>query len=66
MTRHSKRAVGVLGIAVVLILVGQVFPMAHAAVHVGGISALGLAIIVLLLAALGIVLSGSRSRARGE
>jgi len=64
-TRHSKLAVGVLGIAVVLILVGQAFPMAHATVNIGGMSALGLAIIVLLLAALGIVLSGSRSPARG-
>jgi len=62
MSNHSKLAAGILGFAVVLILLGAVFPMAHAAVNLGGISALGLAIIVLLLAALGVVVAGSLKR----
>ena len=62
MTRHSKLAIGVLGVAVVLIVVGEVVPMAHADAGPGRISALGLAIIVLLVMALGIVVGGSLKR----
>ena len=59
MTRHSKLATGVLGTAVILIVVGVVVPAAHADAGPGRISILGLAIIVLLVMALGIVVGGS-------
>jgi hypothetical protein len=61
-TRHSKLAIGVLGMAVALIVVGVVVPTAHADAGPGRISALGLTIIVLLVLALGIVLGGSLKR----
>ena len=62
MPNHAKLASGVLGSAVVLIVVGEVVPMAHADAGPGRISFLGLAIIVLLVLALGIVVGGSRKR----
>lgn len=62
MPGHSKLALGVLGVALVLLVVGEVFPMAHADAGPGRISALGLAIIMLLVIALGIVVGGRLNR----
>jgi hypothetical protein len=58
MTKHSKHALGVLVLAVVLLVVHEVFPMAHAWAHIGRMTVLGLVIIVLLVIALGIVVAG--------
>ena len=62
MAKHATLALGVLGSAVVLIVVGVIFPMVHAAATIGGMSVLGVAIIMLLVMALGIVVRGSRKR----
>ena len=59
MARHSKLATFILGITVVLLAVGEIFPMAHAVADVGGMSVLGIVIIALLFLALGIIIRGS-------
>ena len=62
MTGYLKLALGVLVIAVVLIVAGVVVPTAHADAGPGRISTLGVAIIVLLVMALGIVVGGRLKR----
>jgi Mg2+/Co2+ transporter CorB len=63
MSSYAKLALGVFAVAVVLLVLGEVVPMAHAIATVGGMSMMGLVIIVLLVTALGIVVRGNLKRA---
>jgi hypothetical protein len=62
MTSHTKRALGMFAVAVVLLVLGELVPMVHAVAMVGGMSVIGLVIIMLLVLALGIVVRGNSRR----
>lgn len=62
MRRHTQVAIGALGLAVAAIVVGEVFPIAHADSGPGRISLLGIVIITLLLVALGSTVVGNARR----